>query len=311
MLVILIALLSLAGWSELDAPGFKVLYQPGMESYARDILKQAPGAKSLLEEQLHRSFDQPVSIVISASAEFGKIQPGSPPEWASATAYPEKNLIFLKPLARADVEDVGQTFLHELAHLLIYQRLNGRPVPHWFDEGMAVLASGEFSFDRFRILAQIGISGQYLRFSELDQGFPFNTNLAQLAYLESEDMVSFIMDTLGPEKYGQLLDRIAAGDDFYAALAKLSGMPFNEMEKNWLHRLRYRYGLALALGGSGSLWFLVSVLFLAAYIVKRRKTREIKREFETEEQMYRMGRGDDEHEYEEDDEESGGRNTWH
>ncbi len=303
MLVILIALIGLAGWSEMDASGFQVWYQPGMEKFARMIRSQAPEAKKYMEGRLQQTFEQPIRIVVSSNSEFGKIQPGSPPEWASATAYPDQNLIFLKPLARQDIENFNQTFLHELAHLLIHQRLNGRPVPHWFDEGMAVLASGEFSFDRFQTLARIGVSGQYLRFSELDQGFPFNTNLAQLAYLESEDMVSFIMDTLGPKKYGQLLGRIADGDDFYTALAKLSGMPFSELEKNWLHRLRYRYGLALALGGSGSIWFLVSILFIIAYIKKKIQTRQKALELDS---GYNMDPED-----EEDDEEFDDEPYWH
>lgn len=295
--------MALSEWSEIQADGFEIFYQPGMEKFAKMIQSKAPQAKRYMENQLNQSFDQPIRMVISGSAEFSKIQPNSPPEWASATAYPEKNLIFLKPLARAGIEDINQTFLHELAHLFIHHRLKGESAPKWFEEGLAILFSGEFSYERFQTLARIGISGQYLRFRDLDQGFPFNTNLAQLAYLQSEDLVSFLMDLLGAEKFNQLLDRIATGENFYDALQNLSGLSFSDLEKKWQHRVKYRYGLALALGGSTSLWFLITILFLIAYLKKVRQARQKAMELES---GYNMDAQD-----EEDDEETDDEPYWH
>jgi hypothetical protein len=278
MIRILIALVMLSEWAEIKTDGFRIMYQPGMNNFAKMIAKKAPDAKKAMESRLGQTLDQEITIMISRSQEFSKIQPGYTPEWASATAYPEQNLIFLKPLARADIENYSQTFRHELAHLFIYHRLKGHRVPRWFDEVMALVSSTEFSFERFRILAQIGLSGKFIPFEKIDQGFPFNNQLAQLAYLQSQDMVGFLMEELGREKFQQLLDRVANGEDFYHALEALSGLSFSELENKWSHGLKYRYGLALAIGGSGSLWFIITLLFLMAYVSKKRKAR-MKREF--------------------------------
>lgn len=275
------------------------MYQPEMNNFAKMIARKAPSAKKAMESSLGQTLNQEITIMISPSQEFSKIQPGYPPEWASATAYPEQNLIFLKPLARANIENYNQTFRHELAHIFIHHRLKGHRVPRWFDEGLAVVFSAEFSFEKFRILAQIGLSGKFIPFEKIDHSFPFNSQLAQLAYLQSQDMVGFLMEDLGREKFQQLLDRVADGEDFFKALKELSGLSFSELENKWSHRLKYRYGLALALGGSGSLWFIITLLFLMAYVSKKRKARMKRELMEYEGYISEMAQQD---EYEDEDE---------
>ena len=63
----------------------------------------------------------------------------SRPRWGAALAFPGSRTILL----RADAGDPSRTLRHELAHLVLHERVRTR-VPRWFDEGYAALAAGEW-----------------------------------------------------------------------------------------------------------------------------------------------------------------------
>lgn len=274
MVWFLLALFCASEWLKAGVDGFDIYYRPGMESFAKMIKSEAPGAKKLIEQNLGFDFNETVKVVITASdQDFREVQTGVP-EWASATARPEQNEIFLKPLKNSSAGNLAVTFRHELAHIFIYHRLSGKDAPHWFEEGMAVLCSGEFEYSRFQVMAQIGLSGGRIPFRELDQGFPANAHEAQVAYLESESFVSYLMDRLAADGFGKFLDQISSGRDFYQALEQASGLSFSQLEGAWAHKIRYRYGIVALLGGSTSLWFFISLLFLLAYLIKKSKSKE-------------------------------------
>jgi len=274
MVWFLLALFCASEWLQTGIDGFEISFRPGMERFAEMIKSESPAAKKLIEQNLGFEFKDTVRIVITESdADFQEVQAGVP-EWAAATANPEQNSIFLKPLKNSSAQNLAVTFRHELAHIFIYRRLSGRNAPHWFEEGMAVLCSGEFEYTRFQTLAQIGLSGSHIPFRELDRGFPGNAGEAQVAYLESESFVSYLMDQLGKEGFARFLDQVGSGRDFYQALEQNSGLSFSQLESIWAHKIRYRYGLIALLGGSTTLWFLITLLFLFAYIMKKLKTRE-------------------------------------
>jgi hypothetical protein len=164
--------------------------------------------------------------------------------------------------------------------------LQSHRAPRWFEEGMAVLCSGEFEYQRFILLAQIGLSGNYIPLEELDDGFPYNADEARTAYLESESFVAYLMDRLGAEKFPKFLDKISGGENFYQALRETSGTGFQILEKDWEHQIRHRYGLIAVLGGSTSLWFLITLLFLAAYMTRKRRMRERRKFAEMEPEFF-------------------------
>lgn len=261
-----------AEWNQAGVDDMEIIYRPGMEAFAQMVKAQAPGAKKLIEQNLAATFRQPIRVIITESGlDFHGLQAGVP-EWATATALPEQNTIYLQPLKDTSPENLAVTFRHELAHLLLFQRLHGHQPPRWFDEGMAVLSSGEFEYQRFIALAQIALSGRYIPFEELDERFPSDAEQARTAYLQSESLVSFLMAELGRQNFSRLLDRAASGEDFYLALGESSGMSFRALQDKWAGQIRRRYGIIAVAGGSTTLWFLITLLFLSAYIVKRRKS---------------------------------------
>ena len=305
---VLIFLISM-DWLQINDQGFNIFYRPGMEKLAKALSREAPEAKKLLERDLGFEFNEPVKIVLASSDQDFQAVQGRVPEWAIATAHPKDNTIFLKPLKSTSPEEAAVTFRHELAHLLIYHRLNGRSAPRWFEEGMAVLCSGEFEYQRFQVLALMSLSGNFIPLETLSDGFPYNETEARAAYLESESFVSFLIETLDERGFSQFLDQVASGREFYQALSEATGLSFPALEKKWAARVRTRYGLTAALGGSTSLWFLITVLFLYAYLVKKRKTALKKKWLELESGL---PAGDDLYDYEEEDGEGNGEDeTWH
>jgi len=282
-----IFLVAASGWLTMSRPGFKILYRPGMDGFAKIIAKSSAPAKKITEKNLAFNFDQTINIAITSNDEDFRAAQTGVPEWAAATAHPAENLIFLKPLKDMSPENLAVTFRHELAHILIYHRLQGHPAARWFEEGMAVLSSGEMEFARFQALGIIGLSGRYIPFRELDSGFPADSSRAQVAYIESESFVAYLKAQLGMENFSRFLDRLAGGENFYPALEQTSGLSFDRLQENWAEQVRRRYGIIAIAGGSTGLWFLITLLFLLAYLTKKLRGRRKERLLELESIGYR------------------------
>lgn len=282
-----------------------------MERFAKIIASEALQAKKIDEQNLSFHFQEPIKVVVASNdQDFQNIESGAP-EWADATARPEENTVFLKPLKSINADNLAVVFRHELAHILIYHRLQSHRAPRWFEEGMAVLCSGEFEYQRFVLLAQIGLSGNFTPLEQLDDGFPYNSDEARAAYLESESFVSFLMDRLGPENFPKFLDKLAGGEEFYDALREVSGTGFQNLEKDWEHQVRHRYGMIAVLGGSTSLWFLITLLFLTAYLTRRRRMSKQRKLEELDSGFFPPSSYNDEGMDEDEDSEDEEEITWH
>jgi len=267
---------------------FEFRFPPGLERTAKNLFQQAGEIRTSIEGFLDFSFEDPVLIIIAPDRErFLALQAGRVPEWASGTCHPEQRVIFLRPLDAGEIRgnNLITIFSHELAHIMLHHRLNLHRPPRWLDEGVAMHLAGQFSFTRANQLLSVGISGRYIPFRRLAYSFPESGGDAQLAYAQSSDMISYILREFGIPSYSTMLDRLAQGDELDAALEKSLGRNLDQLEKEWLNAVRRRWGLVPALTGSLSLWFLVSLLFIAAYLHKR-KTSRLRRElWEAEDEL--------------------------
>jgi hypothetical protein len=275
-------------WSVLKSPEFEFYYAPGLERTAKDLFQQAGQIRTRIEGFLDFSFEAPVLMIFAPDREsFLALQPGRVPEWASGTSYPEQRVIFLRPLDATEIRGNNLTtiFTHELAHIMLHHRLNRNRAPRWLDEGVAMYLAGQFSFTQANQLLSVGISGRHIPFRRLAYSFPESGDDAQLAYAQSSDMISYIQRVFGHAAYSTLLDRLAQGDELEAALEKSLGRNLDQLEKEWLNAVRRRWGLVPALTGSLSLWFLISLLFIAAYLRKRKTSRLRRQLWEIEENM--------------------------
>jgi hypothetical protein len=86
------------------------------------------------------------TIVLAATPEsFSAAAGGRAPEWAGGVAIPQQRRIVVPayPAPGVDRRSAEATLRHEIVHLILHERLPP-PIPRWFDEGYAEIASGSW-----------------------------------------------------------------------------------------------------------------------------------------------------------------------
>jgi len=231
--------------------------------------------------------------LVSSDAEFRALQPGRPPMWADATAYPELGAVFLRaPAARGASETALETVLdHELIHVLIGRAFAPVDPPSWLQEGIARVYAGEFGPEDARIIN--GREGGLLGLGDLSSSFPRDPSRARLAYAQSADFVAWMRQTYGDETVPALVRALAHEQDLGQAVTVATGVALPQLERAWLSRLEDGPPAWLRLFESGEIFFGAGAIALVgAGLARRRefKRRMIEREAEEREEDERLAR---------------------
>ncbi|MEZ4242108.1 MAG: peptidase MA family metallohydrolase, partial [Myxococcota bacterium] len=214
--------------------------------------------------------------VADDDAVFRAIQPGVPPTWADATAWPTLGAVFLRaPQARAGADaPIEQVLEHELVHVLLGRAFASgaaeRP-PHWLQEGVAQLLAGEIGPEEAATLQRSSLLGGPIPLRSLEHGFPADPRKAQLAYAESADFVAWLVDEHGEEALPALVRASAGGASMRQAVRQATGQYLEDVEATWQARWAPRPGLELAALASGDWVFGLGAVALAVAFVQRRR----------------------------------------
>ena len=276
-------------WLELHSPHFIIRYQEAEHKMATFLMQRAEETREAVLRNIGHAPTSPTMIYLAPTREaFQEVQPrGHPPQWAVGTAYPVHNLIILRsPRSmkgeRIDIEEILQ---HEYAHLVLDRALQGKTAPRWLDEGFTMIQSRGWSLSWTYVLSRGVLSNALIPLKELTDGFPLDQHQAQLAYAQSFSFVSFIKTEYGSEALPRLIKGIAHGLDAEEALRVSTGLGLKHLERRWKEELKKRYSWIPIVTSFFSLWFLVSLLFLLGYWLKRRKTKRILEKWGQEEAL--------------------------
>jgi hypothetical protein len=229
--------------------------------------------------------------IASSHEEFASLQPPGEKaqKWAAALAYPSQDRILLKSpkLLLGGQPHYEQIFLHELAHIALDQASRHGPngetkreggqqartqpsgIPRWLHEGYAIYVAREWSPNREVRLTRAVLRGRLIPLGRLVSGFPGDKDHAQLAYAQSADLVHYLIHSYGKEAFHDFVIALGRGYRFGHAARDILGEDFHTLEQMWLKHLRRRYTWIPLLTSTGTLWFLASLVFLAAYIRKK------------------------------------------
>jgi peptidase MA superfamily protein len=206
-------------------------------------------------------------IVVRGDARVAGILHGTPPAWGAGFTVPGARTI----LIRADAGDPYQILRHELAHLVLHDAVQVR-VPLWFDEGYAALAAGELDrLDALRLNFSVA-RGRVPGFFELDRALRDTESNARAAYGLAASAVAMLARRHPEHSLTPLLDRLAAGESFEAAVLATTGSPVGRFELEWQKDVRKRFGIFGWLM-AGGLWLAVALLLVLAVALRRRRDR--------------------------------------
>jgi peptidase MA superfamily protein len=208
-------------------------------------------------------------IVVPDSRRLDSLTGGRAPSWGAAIALPDAHTILL----RADAGDLSQTLRHELAHLALHRKVQGR-VPLWFDEGYAGWAAGEWERLGSLELNLSVVWGAIPDLRSLDGALRGAPSTADAAYALA---VSAVLELARRNPSGTLeplLSSLSAGEDFDAAVRKTTGLTIGRFEESWQRAVKQRYSIGVWLVAGGG-WLIMALL--VAGLVRLRRRRDLPR----------------------------------
>jgi hypothetical protein len=269
------------GWLELSYPS-------SASERVASLIQDAEAIKTELTTTLGQPVLGHVTVRVAPTiADMARLAPADapPPEYASGVAYHGLHLVLLSMLAPhgADAVDLDEVFRHELAHVALEDAVQGKHVPVWFNEGLAISLSGELAMARTKTLWSATLSGTLIPLSDLDRSFPRDNFEVSIAYAESADFMRFLARKSDRLRFAAMVDRVREGQPFDRAITESYGADLRRLEFEWRSDLERRFSVIPVLTGGGLVWVLVIGALVAAYVRRRARTRRILAQWAQEE----------------------------
>ncbi|HET7462931.1 MAG TPA: peptidase MA family metallohydrolase [Longimicrobium sp.] len=264
----------------------RAVYAPRHRALARQVLAAArtpvrfPGLGAV-------AVPESTTIVLAPDARaFAAATGGGVPEWAGGVAIPEWRRIVLPQYAAAHVRDdeQGTILRHEIAHLVLHDRLPG-DIPRWFDEGYAEVASGGWDVEGAWQLRWGMLTGAVPPLDSLAMEWPRHAADARTAYLLSATAVDYLRRRGGERGMELLLANWREEGSFDQAVRTTFGITAGQLEDEWRADVRNRYGWLAMLTNVALIWLAATILVLAAWIPRRRRNRQRLALMDAEERM--------------------------
>ena len=280
---------SAAQQTALRARNIVVIYDPTLESAAREIVRIYPELELELEELFEWGLGiKPQVLLVRDTQAFQKITHS---DLIVAFAVPEERLIVID-YSRMTIHPftLSITLKHELCHLLLHHHISRENLPKWLDEGICQWVSdgiGElFVSQNLSGLDAAVMSGSIIPLKELTNYFPRDKASLTLAYEQSKSVIGYIERQYGTGAILNLLDHLKNGDTVEEAVGGSLGISFERLEKQWLDHLEStpRWIVLLASNIYSILFFLAAVLTFFGFVKLLRRRKRVYEEWDEEDE---------------------------
>src|SRR5688572_7909132 len=210
----------------------------------------------------------------------GGVPPVAP--WVAGFARQDNVVIFPSRSPRYPDSTLDDVLRHEVAHALIWRASSGRPIPRWFNEGLAMAAERPRLLDQTQLFAYLA-SGARLTLRDLDQLFDGGEADQARAYQLSRVLVWDLLRGHGEDTGGRILRQIAEGASFETAFTNVIGQSTAAVEADFFRRDSVWATWMPILFSQETLWLVITLLAILAIWRKRKRGAEIRRRWEEEE----------------------------
>jgi len=225
-------------------------------------------------------------FLVGSKDRFDSLIGGRFPDWGAAAAIPVRRRIVIKspdsfPLSRP----LRELLSHEYAHLALAYRTGLRGAPRWFEEGLAMVASMQWSWADNLTMNLASVTGRFIPLAEIESVNRFGESRARLAYAESYLTVQYLFDTYGIEAVNIFLDQVAAGASLDRALMASTGSNYADFETEVRVYLQQRFNLVGLLADTMYFWLALAVIVIIGFFLALRRRRQYYRKWEEEERL--------------------------
>jgi len=205
------------------------------------------------------------------------------PVWVAGFAIRESVVIFPSRSPRYPDGTLEDVLRHEVAHVMIWRASAGRPVPRWFNEGLAMTAErGRGLRDETQFLYQIATHSR-TGLADLERLFAGSQNDQTRAYAVSGALVHDLVQRYGRTAAGAILAGVARGEPFDSAFTSAIGITPAAADADFWHRQRIWTSWLPVVTSTTTLWMVVTLLALLAIYRRHRRNLEIEKRWAEEE----------------------------
>jgi hypothetical protein len=226
--------------------------------------------------------------IAESESEFATLTRGRVPEWGAGVALlGSKSIVMRRPENLTATPDFERILIHELAHLGLEVASGHGSVPRWIHEGFAMWQSHEWRLGQDLLLAEALLTGSFIPLSELEEVNQFQRAKAGLAYTESFLALNFFVDEFGRQGFVEFVTLLREGTPFKESFFGATGLSYWEFQRLFESYAKHKYHLFFVLTDPSLFWLLLVLLFVLAFIWKKRQDRKKLEEWE---RMERLGR---------------------
>jgi hypothetical protein len=225
----------------------------------------------------------PIRVILAPEGSENAV---ATPSWISGYAYGTLGVVVLFPERAPSYPDsnLPELLRHEIAHVLIARAAGGQPVPRWFNEGLATLAADVWRLgDRSRLALTLVTRGEST-LEEVERMFAGDRAQIARAYAQSSAFVRDVALRYRENAPAEILALVRIGVPFEEAFLRGTGQTLAGAERSFWRRHSFWYRWFPIISSSISGWTLITLLFLLAAYLKRRKTAKLEQAWEEEEQ---------------------------
>jgi len=277
-----------AGWRTIEGLYTRIHTHPDDLATARHLADHADRTVPQLAMALGVPSGATVEVFLAPDTEtFRAMQPGTPPQWADGTAWPQRGLVYLRSntVRIGTDEPLTQVLDHELVHIILGRAFSPRPVPRWLQEGAAQILAEQYSSELTDRLASGLLGDSLLKLDEITRGFPSDAGRARLAYAQSADLVAYLQNTYGEDTLAEVTRGLASGNSVDQALRKATGVTAPELDRAWRARITASPMWLKPLVADSTLLGVTGVIFIAGGVLVRRRRREVLDQWEEDEAL--------------------------
>lgn len=268
---------------EISAGIFTIEYWPGDEHIATEALDLLEKGLADFSRRLPPG-NQPIRVTLCRTLQEFQARAGQYGRaWVGGVARAHSGVITVKtPALLPGKQDFRGLLRHELLHVLLARNIDENNSPRWFNEGVAMVISGEYRWGSMARVARMFASRRVIPYHNLDFAFlPMGDEiLSGDAYAQALSMTRFLIDRIGEDKFWDLVLAMRQVP-FETALMQSAALNPGAFYAAWRRSL---WKLALITGSASafSVFNIMIVLLFLAWARKRRQNRIIMQLWEEE-----------------------------